>query len=172
MVTGMRLDKLLEYIDCETVNCTDSCEVTGIVCDSRQVRAGNLFVAIKGSKQDGVSFMSNAFEQGAAGVVSLPETLISGKVCRIKVSDPRLAAGVLADAFNDNPSSDLEVIGITGTNGKTTTAYMIRDILRDAERVPGLMEMAVKALLWKFRHTGLFRRDVPGLILISLCLRI
>ncbi|OVE73848.1 UDP-N-acetylmuramoyl-L-alanyl-D-glutamate--2,6-diaminopimelate ligase [bacterium B17] len=135
----MRLGKLLESIECDIGKCADSCEVTGVVTDSRQVRKGSVFVAFKGDTRDGASYISNAVEQGAAVVVCAKDAVVSDKVCVVQVDDPRLAAGLLASSFYGNPSASLDVFGITGTNGKTTTAYMTRDILRRAQRNPGLM---------------------------------
>lgn len=135
----MRLDKLLEAIECDVEQRADNCEVTGVVCDSRQVRKGSVFVAFRGDKQDGVSYIRNAVEQGAVAVVCDRNTMVDVKVCRVVVDNPRQAAGLLAGAFYGNPSSILNVVGITGTNGKTTTAYMVRDILYKAGRNPGML---------------------------------
>jgi len=100
--------------------------VAGICIDSRAVQVGGLFVAVKGTQVDGHSFIEKAIALGATVVVceSMPSELQDG-VTYIKVNDSAEAAGIMADAFYDHPSLQLKVVGITGTNGKTTTATLL-----------------------------------------------
>jgi UDP-N-acetylmuramoyl-L-alanyl-D-glutamate--2,6-diaminopimelate ligase len=113
-------------------------EIAGLACDSRQVRPGWLFVAIPGNKLDGAAFVEDAVARGAVAVVAQafpPQKEITA----IRVANPREALARLASAFYGNPSHRLRVAGVTGTNGKTTVAYMIRDILESAGLPCGLI---------------------------------
>ncbi len=114
-------------------------EISGVVCDSRQVRPGYLFVAISGTSKDGWLFIKDALERGAIAVVSEHDELISRDVCHVCVPDSRQAMADIACAFYGRPADQLQVVGITGTNGKTTTAYMTGNILKLAGRMPGLV---------------------------------
>ncbi|HCR52834.1 MAG TPA: UDP-N-acetylmuramoyl-L-alanyl-D-glutamate--2,6-diaminopimelate ligase, partial [Cytophagales bacterium] len=100
--------------------------VDGIAFDSRKVKKGFLFVAVKGTQSDGHSFIANAIQKGAIAVVSekLPETLIEG-VTFVTVKNSSKALGVMASNFYHNPSAKLKLVGVTGTNGKTTVATLL-----------------------------------------------
>lgn len=114
-------------------------EVTGIAYDSRQVAPGEVFVALKGQHADGVVFARQALSRGASAIVS--ETARPGDLPApwITVSDARQALAVIAAEFYRHPSREMVAIGITGTNGKTTTAYLISSILDAAGLRPGLL---------------------------------
>jgi UDP-N-acetylmuramoyl-L-alanyl-D-glutamate--2,6-diaminopimelate ligase len=101
-------------------------EVKGITFDSRKVRKGYLFVAVKGSSADGHEFIKGAISAGAEIIVceKLPET-INEKVTYITVKNSAQALGVIAANFFGNPSQKLKLVGITGTNGKTTVATLL-----------------------------------------------
>ena len=109
--------------------------VTGIAYDSRAVARGQVFVALKGQHADGSSFVRQAIERGAAAVVSEQAVPEGGRIPWAIVEDARLALAVLAAAFYREPSREMRVIGITGTNGKTTTAYLLASIF-DAAGIP------------------------------------
>ncbi len=100
--------------------------VDGIAFDSRKVKKGFLFVAVKGTQSDGHSFIASAIQKGAIAVVSekLPETLIEG-VTFVTVKNSSKALGVMASNFYHNPSAKLKLVGVTGTNGKTTVATLL-----------------------------------------------
>ena len=106
--------------------------VSGIAYDSRAVTPGRVFVALKGQHADGTAFARQAIERGAAVVVSEHGAPDGVNVPWAIVSDARLALAVLATTFYRDPSSDMRVIGITGTNGKTTTAYLLAAIFEAA----------------------------------------
>jgi len=111
---------------------TTDARVTGIAYDSRTVAAGQVFVALKGVHADGSSFVRQAAQRGAAAVVSERAAPADVKVPWAQVSDARLAMAVLAAAYERHPSGEMRVIGITGTNGKTTTAHVLASILEAA----------------------------------------
>jgi UDP-N-acetylmuramoyl-L-alanyl-D-glutamate--2,6-diaminopimelate ligase len=96
--------------------------VTGMAYDSRSVQPGNVFVALTGQHTDGARFVHQAIERGAMAVVSEQPPLSSMGVPWAVVDDARLALARLADVFYQHPSAEMRVVGITGTNGKTTTA--------------------------------------------------
>jgi UDP-N-acetylmuramoyl-L-alanyl-D-glutamate--2,6-diaminopimelate ligase len=120
-------------------------EVTGIEYDSRKIVKGSVFVAIKGFKTDGHAFIQDALNKKASAVVlednnAVPEQLIthSGTV-KILVEDSRKALAELSNVFYDEPSKKLKLVGITGTNGKTTTAFFIKHIYETAGFKVGLI---------------------------------
>lgn len=100
--------------------------VTSLCIDSRKVEGGSAFIAVKGTLSDGHLFIAKAIELGAAAIVceTMPDEL-HDNVAYVQVKDSALAAGMMADAFYDYPSEQLKIVGITGTNGKTTTATLL-----------------------------------------------
>ncbi|MEM8873155.1 MAG: UDP-N-acetylmuramoyl-L-alanyl-D-glutamate--2,6-diaminopimelate ligase [Planctomycetota bacterium] len=111
---------------------------TAVTDDSRKVTPGTLFVARGGTVTDGTKFVADAIERGAVGVVS--ESPIRGlSVPSVVVDDAAQTLGELAHALHDDPSKSLAVLAITGTNGKTTTTYILRHILRQDDTKCGLI---------------------------------
>jgi UDP-N-acetylmuramoyl-L-alanyl-D-glutamate--2,6-diaminopimelate ligase len=113
--------------------------ITGISHDSRTVQPGHVFVAIKGEHADGAQFARQAIDRGAAAVVSDDVAPLGLDTAWATVTDSRAALAVLADAFFGHPSGELQVVGITGTNGKTTTAYLLASIFEAAKIRCGLL---------------------------------
>jgi UDP-N-acetylmuramoyl-L-alanyl-D-glutamate--2,6-diaminopimelate ligase len=114
-------------------------EVTGLTYDSRQVRPGYLFVAIKGHSANGHDYVQSAVERGAVGVVAEEFGDIQGKAAKIRVPDSRRALSKMAVQFYCRPFESVDLIGITGTNGKTTTSYILESILRVSGAKPGVV---------------------------------
>ncbi len=114
-------------------------EVREIVHDSRKTRGGSLFVAVRGFHADGHQFIPHAIRQGAVAVVAEVWKGVRTDTPVILVPDSRVALARLAAAFYVHPSRRLKLIGITGTNGKTTTSYLVKSIIEAAERVSGLI---------------------------------
>jgi UDP-N-acetylmuramoyl-L-alanyl-D-glutamate--2,6-diaminopimelate ligase len=113
--------------------------ITGIAYDSRTVTPGQLFVALKGLHEDGTRFALDAVARGAGGVISEQPSPAGVSAPWITVGDARLSTALLADRFYRHPSAELQVVGITGTNGKTTTAYLIASIFEAAGTRCGLL---------------------------------
>lgn len=135
----MRLDRLAESVEVLGITGPDDVEIAGIAHDSRQVQPGWLFVAVPGHATDGAEFIADALSNGAVAVVSESQVEIGTSATHIQVPQARRALAELANAFHGDLSQSMKVVGITGTNGKTTTAYMIRDLLRDGGFLPGLL---------------------------------
>jgi UDP-N-acetylmuramyl-tripeptide synthetase len=110
----------------------ESLRVSDVTHDSRQAREGSLFVAVCGLKSDGNLFVKQAMERGAVGVVSEQDAPTDFRGAWIKVADARRALALSAAEAQRHPSRDLQLVGITGTNGKTTTAYIIAAIAGSA----------------------------------------
>ena len=110
----------------------DDIQVTGIAYHSGQVEPGQIFVALRGCQTDGHLFIDQAIQQGAQVIVSEQDRPAYPGVINIKVPDTRLALAHLAAAFYDYPSQDLSIVGITGTNGKTTTSYILEAMMQAA----------------------------------------
>src|SRR5690349_15007594 len=113
-------------------------QVTGIAMDNRKVQPGDLFVALKGGSADGHDFIPDAIERGAAAVVGERELAVLGAPY-IRVENSRRALTYLAAAFYGNPGRKLTVIGVTGTDGKTTTSNLLYHILIAAGLKAGLI---------------------------------
>jgi UDP-N-acetylmuramoyl-L-alanyl-D-glutamate--2,6-diaminopimelate ligase len=117
--------------------------VSAIAYDSRRVSPGALFVALRGLKADGTAFTAQAEARGAAAIVAESAPASGVDLPWIRTSDARLALALLADRFYDHPSRRMPVIGVTGTNGKTTTAYLLAAMLDAAGRTAGIMGTVV-----------------------------
>ena len=113
-------------------------DVKGITDDSRAVSGGNLFVAVKGERVDGHQFIPMAVTKGAGGVVA-QQPLNTGIVPFVCVEDSRKALGLLGSRFYGDPSSRLRMVGVTGTNGKTTTTYVCKAFLEAVSARVGLI---------------------------------
>ena len=128
----MRLDRIITGSGCTVIGGNDKTEVTAIHNDSRKVTPGSLFVAVKGYATDGHSYISKAIEMGASVIVfedqASVETIMQNcekDITWVKAESSRLALAVMAANFYDNPSEKLTLVGITGTNGKTTTVTLL-----------------------------------------------
>ncbi|MDN3014851.1 UDP-N-acetylmuramoyl-L-alanyl-D-glutamate--2,6-diaminopimelate ligase [Paenibacillus sp. BSR1-1] len=133
----MKLHKLLENLHLLTPYEGEDPDIISIENDNRKVQNGSLFICIKGYTVDGHDFADSAVEKGAVAI--LAERPLPLKVPVIIVQDTTRAMAVLADAFYGQPTKKLHLIGITGTNGKTTTSHLIEKILSDQKKKTGLI---------------------------------
>jgi UDP-N-acetylmuramoyl-L-alanyl-D-glutamate--2,6-diaminopimelate ligase len=114
-------------------------EIRGVTADSRRVEPGFLFAAIPGFERDGRRFASDAIARGAAAILTPTKLSLRRKVPQAIVPDVRSALSEASAWFHRDPSAKLQAIGVTGTNGKTTTAYLLRSIFRAAGQEVGLL---------------------------------
>ena len=134
------LSDLLYKTGIENVIGTTNLAITSICFDSRKVGAASLFVATKGTTVDGHEFIETSILKGAVAVIceTLPE-ILNEKITYIKVKDAAFALGIVASNFYDQPSTKLKLVGITGTNGKTTTATLLFSLYRTLGKKVGLL---------------------------------
>ena len=127
----MRLEEILKGINVVETKGDINKDITGIHMDSRKIMSGDLFVAVKGTQVDGHAYIEKASEKGAIAIVceTLPEHLESN-ITYIQVADTEECVGKLATTFYGNPTEKLELIGVTGTNGKTTIATLLYNMFR------------------------------------------
>ena len=136
----MKLNEVLKNITPIKIVGNDNVEITGVNIDSRRIKAGHLFVAIRGTQVDGHQFIDKAIELGADAVLceELPEKL-SGHVTYVQVESTEDAVGKVATLFYGNPSYKLKLVGVTGTNGKTTIATLLYNMFRKFGYKVGLL---------------------------------
>jgi UDP-N-acetylmuramoyl-L-alanyl-D-glutamate--2,6-diaminopimelate ligase len=136
----MKLQELLKNTKPLAIVGDMDVNITGVDIDSRKVKTGHLFVAMKGTQADGHQFIPKAIELGAAAVVcqDMPEEKTDG-VTYVQVADSEEAAGKIATLFHGNPSHHLTLVGVTGTNGKTTIATLLYNMFRKMGHKCGLL---------------------------------
>ena len=127
----MKLTELLKAIQPVQVIGSTDIDITGVNIDSRLVEAGQLFMAMRGTQTDGHAYIGAALEKGATAILceDLPETLKEG-VTYVQVKDSEDAVGRVATTFYGNPTDKMELVGVTGTNGKTTIATLLYNVFR------------------------------------------
>ena len=135
----MTIAEILKGLNVKRVTGPLEKEIEGIAYDSRIVKKGFLFVAIKGLSVDGHAFIKDVISKGAAGVVTEKAVDVQNEITVIEVDDSRDALALMSAAFYRDPSKKLSLIGITGTNGKTTTSYITKNILEVWGKKVGLL---------------------------------
>ncbi len=134
----MTLSELLKDVNIKKIDGGGSMKISGIACDSRKVKPGNVFVCITGYETDGHKYAKSAVENGAVAVVAEHDLPTVDVPCVI-VDNTRKAMSEMAATFYDYPYKKFKLIGITGTNGKTTTTYLIKSILEHLGKKVGLI---------------------------------
>ncbi|OYV99603.1 MAG: hypothetical protein B7X11_05250 [Acidobacteria bacterium 37-65-4] len=109
------------------------CRVSAVVHDSRAASSGGVFVAIKGQRADGTIFVEQAASRGAVAVIAEVPAPAGVTLPWIQTADARLSLAELSSVFYGNPSQDLQLVGVTGTNGKTTCTYLLSSIFEAAD---------------------------------------
>jgi UDP-N-acetylmuramoyl-L-alanyl-D-glutamate--2,6-diaminopimelate ligase len=160
----MELSKLLTDLFHKEVRGRVNVDIDGLAQDSRQVRPGDLFVAIQGLDADGHDFIPDAIRQGAVAIVGERETSIS--VPYVFVPDSRQALAHLAAAFHGYPARELCVIGVTGTDGKTTTVELVRSILTATGHKTGMIS-TVEALIGDEHYETGFHVTTPDALQVQ-----
>ena len=127
----MQLQELMKNI--QFTGTPDNREISAITYDSRKVKPGTLFVAISGMQTDGHEFILQAIENGAVAILSNGRSPKTKAVPILQVEDPRLAMSHISAQFYGNPSTAMNVVGITGTNGKTSVTHILYHILQNSE---------------------------------------
>lgn len=135
----MKLLQLLQGIITVKVIGSLDTEVTGLAVDSQRVRPGYLFIAVKGQNKDGYHFIEDAIARGAVAVITDREYTSTKGITVLVADSPRDILSKLAARFYNYPGDKMDLIGITGTNGKTTTAYLIKSILEKSTLKTGLL---------------------------------
>ena len=137
----MKLSELLKNVKPLAIIGDAEADITGVNIDSRKVEKGHLFVAIKGTQTDGHRFIPKALELGAVAVLceDLPETAENSGVTYVQVESTEAAVGPMATAFYGEPSKQLKLVGVTGTNGKTTIATLLYNMFRKMGHKCGLL---------------------------------
>jgi len=134
----LKLSKLLDGVKIIKYTGDLDKEIEGITYDSRQAKKNYLFICIKGQVSDGHDYIDNAIENGAVALL-VNRPVEKENMTIVQVENTRIAMPVIAANFYGNPSERLKLIGITGTNGKTTTTYLIKSILNEARKKTGLI---------------------------------
>ena len=136
----MKLNELLSKVKSADITGDADVDIMGVDIDSRRVKPGHLFVAVRGTQVDGHSFIPKAIEQGAVAVLceDMPEERREG-ITYVKVSSTEAAVGPVATMFYGDPSTKLKLVGVTGTNGKTTIATLLYNMFRKFGHRCGLL---------------------------------
>ena len=135
-----KLKEILYKVAIEAVTGNTDVAVNALVFDSRQVKANDVFIALKGTVVDGHNYISKAIAQGALVIVCelMPSEQVEG-VTYVQVKDANLALAIMASNYYDTPSANLKLIGVTGTNGKTTIATLLYNLFKNAGYKVGLL---------------------------------
>ncbi|WP_346913503.1 UDP-N-acetylmuramoyl-L-alanyl-D-glutamate--2,6-diaminopimelate ligase [Clostridium sp.] len=149
----MKIEDLLKGLEYRVLSGDKSIEINNPQYDSRKIKHGDMFFAIGGFNVDGHNFISKAIENGAKAVVVEKDVTTVEGITYIKVENGRRALAVAASNFYNNPSQRMKIIGITGTNGKTTSAFMLKGILESRGYKVGLIGTIANFIGDKEIHT-------------------
>ncbi|MGB3145854.1 MAG: Mur ligase family protein, partial [Maribacter sp.] len=134
------LKDILYKVHLTAVSGTTSCDIASICFDSREVKKGDAFVAIKGTLTDGHKYIDHVVAAGARAIIceQLPATMVDD-VTYVEVENGNQALAVMASNYYDNPSKNLKLVGVTGTNGKTTVSSLLYQLFKKAGFKVGLL---------------------------------
>lgn len=150
----MNLKELLKGLDYEILQGNENIEIGNVEYDSRNVKENGMFVCIKGYATDGHKYAEIASKNGASAIICEDSIDISSdKTTIVKVKDSRKALAVIGSNYYDNPSKKMKIIGVTGTNGKTTTTFMLKTILEKEGKKVGLVGTIANYIGNKKLHT-------------------
>ncbi|OIK06611.1 UDP-N-acetylmuramoyl-L-alanyl-D-glutamate--2,6-diaminopimelate ligase [Bacillus sp. MUM 13] len=160
----MKIKELVSHLFHADISGDEQTEITGLKMDSRKVKPGDLFMCVPGIKgflEDRSQFAQAAVDAGA--VALLLEKDVNVSVPKIFVKDVRTAMAILSAAFYGNPSKEMKVIGVTGTNGKTTTSHILESILKKAGKETGIMGNIGVSIGGKLFETDINTQEPPVL---------
>ncbi|MFA4873764.1 MAG: UDP-N-acetylmuramoyl-L-alanyl-D-glutamate--2,6-diaminopimelate ligase [bacterium] len=149
----MKLAELIRDIEVREVRGSAEVEVKDLAYDASSAAPGDCFVAIKGSKRDGIEFAPDAVARGAVAVVSERPAELCGDAVNVIVENARRALGMMSARMQGDPSAEMTLVGVTGTNGKTTTTYLLESIFAAFGRSPGVIGTV------EYRYAG---RRIPA----------
>lgn len=156
----MKLWDLMKGINALEVYGDNNIDITGVAYDSRRVKKGNLFVCITGFKTDGHRYIEGAIENGASSIIiekeinNIADIVEKHNISAIRVTDTRDALSKLSSNFYNNPSEEINVVGITGTNGKTSITYLITSILETINKKTSIIGTMKNRILDKEYKTS------------------
>ena len=146
LTTAKQLKILLEGVEYNITGDFEKTEITGLCSDSRKVQPGNMFAALKGLSVDGHNYLDQAVAAGCSALLVnqgwqeyAPGAEDWPRVAIVEVTDTKTALGNVAANYYDHPDRQLTVIGVTGTNGKTTTTFLVESMLKACGRRPGVI---------------------------------
>lgn len=142
----MKLQEILQSIKYLTIHGDMDQEVTTVCIDSRKCKEGSLYIAMKGTASDGHDFIRNAISSGASVVIGEQDLGLGHGVTYIQVKDSRETAGLVASAFYGFPSQKLKLVGITGTNGKTSTVSLLHEMFQKLGKKSALLSTVVNKI--------------------------
>lgn len=165
----MKLDKLLKNIEHNVIKGDTSIEISSVEYDSRKVTSGSLFVAIRGYETDGHLYIQKAVESGAVAIVLEDERFLydNKDIVFIKVENSRRSLGFISSNYFGNPGAKLKIIGVTGTNGKTSITYFLKSILKEAGfkvGIIGTIENQIEDKVYESAVTTPESRDIQELL--------
>ncbi|WP_103665416.1 UDP-N-acetylmuramoyl-L-alanyl-D-glutamate--2,6-diaminopimelate ligase [Gracilimonas amylolytica] len=144
----MTLERLIEICNpLHVTNANYGIELGSPVLDSREAQDRSVFIAVRGTRVDGHMFIEDAVERGASVVICEDSFYSHEDVCVIEVENTKTLTGIIAQEFAGNPAKKLQIVGITGTNGKTTTATLVYQVLRDCNKKASLLGTVSKRIL-------------------------
>lgn len=160
-VRFLKLKDILKGIEYEVIQGNADIEINNINYDSRKVEQNDAFFCIEGYKTDGHEYARIAAENGAKAIVCQKFVSIDKDCTVIKMKDTREGLAISAANYYDHPSDKLKIIGITGTNGKTTTSFMLKSILEEAGYKVGLIGTIANYIGEKKLHTSRTTPRIP-----------
>ena len=165
----MKLKDLLKGIKHSVLKGDINIDISSVEYDSRKVATGSLFVAIKGYETDGHLYIQNAIEAGARAIILEEETAVKfgDEIVIIKVDNSRKSLGFISSNFFGNPGGKLKIIGVTGTNGKTSITYFLKSILKEAGYkvgIIGTIENQIEDIVYESAVTTPESRDIQELL--------
>jgi UDP-N-acetylmuramoyl-L-alanyl-D-glutamate--2,6-diaminopimelate ligase len=144
-----KLKHICKHFKHEIISGSDEIKITGISFDSRKTQKGHLFIAVKGEKTDGNLFISDAVQSGACAILSENDVPVPNGLTFIKTSDTHKALALTASEFYNHPSKKLSLVGVTGTNGKTTIAGLLHQLFINVGYKAGLISTVKNCIVDK-----------------------